>query len=612
MIKELSYDKLPSREFLVEGYHMEVDGDTYLLIIFYANNKEYFMFITKDDYITFEKKSGKWQTASIEKIVGYQGLYKLNFSSYTKEFIKSFLLEWSIDFSKVNSVSDMIFKHQANIRSIRLEKKHNKIRYEIDCVMMKIKPLPKKICTWINRIAHYKSRYIFYKGKIGYCSVCNKESIPLKRPRHNENGVCRECRTKIVYKALGYSKNVIDHCQFTYLQKTDNGFFIRIFSSSKDYSKDIKAPEIKYHELRRYYIQGDKISYYHYGRFLNKEYRWCNGVRSGGLYVGYFTDKGAVYTRNIKAVLNGTLYMSSALSEYIKYVGNYKIDVEDYLYKYYKHPSIEHFFKSGLFRIFDRILLTGQCIKLYEGKRFYQRLGITKEHYNMLRAVDGNKETIILLRFIRENSLKIDLDQLQWIVTYNLQEQLMKVLKYTTVTKALNYLKKDDKEDFKGRLNTWIDYLKMCIKLKYDLKNSMTLFPKELNRRHDEATLLWTETNIELCDAYLKARYKATNERYGFIFRDLSIIAPKNRVEILREGEALNHCVRTKVEDAALGETTILFVRKSDQVDKSYYTLEVSNQNTINQCRGYENAKQTEDIKELLSAYDIKRLSQLK
>jgi hypothetical protein len=66
------------------------------------------------------------------------------------------------------------------------------------------------------------------------------------------------------------------------------------------------------------------------------------------------------------------------------------------------------------------------------------------------------------------------------------------------------------------------------------------------------------------------------------------VIAPAKASDIAREGIALNHCVKSYIDDVMSGRTTILFIRKTDDIEKPFYTLEVRN-NRIRQCHGFNN-----------------------
>ena len=80
-------------------------------------------------------------------------------------------------------------------------------------------------------------------------------------------------------------------------------------------------------------------------------------------------------------------------------------------------------------------------------------------------------------------------------------------------------------------------------------------------------------------------------KQFEFIDEELGLFIriPQNTEEIVSEGKTLVHCVGGYAERHANGKTNILFVRKTDEPDTPYYTMEVSNDYKIVQCRGYRN-----------------------
>lgn len=57
----------------------------------------------------------------------------------------------------------------------------------------------------------------------------------------------------------------------------------------------------------------------------------------------------------------------------------------------------------------------------------------------------------------------------------------------------------------------------------------------------------------------------------------------------MNEGKALSHCVGGYADRHAKGVLTILFIRKNGDLDTPFYTMEVSVDYHIVQCRGYRN-----------------------
>jgi len=71
---------------------------------------------------------------------------------------------------------------------------------------------------------------------------------------------------------------------------------------------------------------------------------------------------------------------------------------------------------------------------------------------------------------------------------------------------------------------------------------------------------------------------------------EYSIIVPKNCSEVVTEGTILSHCVGGYVERVAQGGTNILFLRKNDNIDTPFFTIEVNNAKQVVQIHGKHNS----------------------
>ena len=83
--------------------------------------------------------------------------------------------------------------------------------------------------------------------------------------------------------------------------------------------------------------------------------------------------------------------------------------------------------------------------------------------------------------------------------------------------------------------------------------------------------------------------------RYEMETEDLLIRLPEYVHEIREEGNAQHHCVATYIDRMVAGETCILFIRKKEEPDKSYYTVEV--------IRGKYNVVPSEDVEEFMKIF---------
>jgi hypothetical protein len=83
-----------------------------------------------------------------------------------------------------------------------------------------------------------------------------------------------------------------------------------------------------------------------------------------------------------------------------------------------------------------------------------------------------------------------------------------------------------------------------------------------------------------------------------------SVIVPDSLKDIANEGISLHHCVKSYIGAVLAGETNILFIRKTDDLEKPFYTLEVKH-GTVRQCHGFGNCNvsETDGLQEFLKRY---------
>ena len=82
------------------------------------------------------------------------------------------------------------------------------------------------------------------------------------------------------------------------------------------------------------------------------------------------------------------------------------------------------------------------------------------------------------------------------------------------------------------------------------------------------------------------------------ILRDIDvfkIVFPESSNDLINEGVRLRHCVSSYVDAVSEGRTNIIFIRKKDDIDEPYFTVEVSNDNAIVQIRGFGNCLPEDD-----------------
>jgi hypothetical protein len=162
--------------------------------------------------------------------------------------------------------------------------------------------------------------------------------------------------------------------------------------------------------------------------------------------------------------------------------------------------------------------------------------------------------------------------------------------------------------------SNYIDYIKMATYLfdaDYRLEDFQYRFrtAEEINTAHDNTmqvyNLVYDQKNFEVQQGKFDTVWtKEKKEQFSFTGNIFSVIAPKNVLEIAHEGDALHHCVKSYIDSVVDGRTNILFVRRNEDLEKPFYTLEIQH-DRIRQCHGFGNCNvdEEEGLEDFLKTY---------
>lgn len=160
--------------------------------------------------------------------------------------------------------------------------------------------------------------------------------------------------------------------------------------------------------------------------------------------------------------------------------------------------------------------------------------------------------------------------------------------------------------DIYNMWTAWYDYISNAERLNYEVWRPNVLLPKDLGQAHDEVVEKVREHYEAIRRAEDRrrekreaARKKAAAEtykkrksslvkKYEFELDGYRIMVPAGEEEIVAEGKALQHCVGGYAIRHMLGNTTILFMRKSADPGTPWLTIEM-NGDTLQQIHGYRN-----------------------
>lgn len=522
-----------------------------------------------------------------------------------------------------------LFQAQNQIKSVRSKEKRDCRDRRIIEFMRCVPKQPKDLQAWVESEA--VPTYLFYDYKRtkapipAYCTHCHK-TVKITGAKHGKKENCPECGWPAVMKARGRAKRIIDRSTCNVVQKIDpETLLIRTFKIYLFY-KNSDLPTADFYENARVFLKYRQDSssetrpyYYSYGyEGLTK---WKKGERPFTHCWGYnfeADDVGHLYYRNLDKELNGTPWQYVPLKAFYLH-DRVPMQVPSFLRESLNHPKVEHLIKVGFFKL-SADLAYGYVYR-YEldetQNRTHRLLKVQKEDLDFLRGIDVNIRQLRIFQKYCSDKIKDRRALLTWLIKQDVTESPDDLLAYMTPYKMMRYLdhqyellsgKEKPRVDnaFKNMsevIQEYRDYLYMCGQFHYDLKNTFVLFPDNCHVAHDKV-----QHRIKLKETAKERRafkrvYKQIGTDLAFEKNGLKIVFPKGPDELISEGQSLHHCVGSYVDRVANGRCLILFLRKSDDENTPFYTIEVRKGEVV-QIRGQYNCKPTPEVEGFMDIWE--------
>ena len=176
-------------------------------------------------------------------------------------------------------------------------------------------------------------------------------------------------------------------------------------------------------------------------------------------------------------------------------------------------------------------------------------------------------------------------------------EELQIITRHTTLDKYFRYMANQERQ----AADIYTDYIRDCEILGYDLSRKSILFPPNLLEAHEETMNARKIEMSEHKDRLIAS--KAIDIRYS----DVGLIAlcATSQEDLNNESAELKHCARTYGDRVAEGRTMIYFIRKEEEPEKPYYTLEISpTDGHVIQCRGFKNHDPTPEVEQYRNGFE--------
>lgn len=507
--------------------------------------------------------------------------------------------------------------------------------------------LPAGIADYIRREVLPLDRVLLYKkGNVrGLCYACGEKvrANAFQRFRQSETIKCPNCGSVVTAYLETSDRFKVDYVEnIASLQLGTDGktVFFRQWHLLRDSTAKWENIEGQLKEIARYAVRGDKVAKwqieYKHTSFMNS---WREDSSCWGRVENVSQTYDGSYQFYLPADWRETVSETSL--KYIELQEYYDAPRDHYANRniirfamdWARYPAVEKLWKAGYWEIVHR--------KIF---------GMGREYLTTVRWRADTVEAAMQmsLRWLRERpagewdifALKRTQEVLDELAAGHIKEAdvplmlkcdisldtLKPALGHATLRKILKYMDKaitrerariaEEKKKAKEQnryyyapsanvevSTTYRDYLNDCIKLKLDLDDQSVLFPRDLKAAHERTIeQVQYEANKEKWEAFVKTSKKFNKMRME---EDGLLIRPAATArELIAEGEYLHHCVGGYVDRMAKGVLAIMLIRRVEDPQTPYYTLEWRDKKVI-QCKTMCNEDYTQNpqIKAFVDAW---------
>ena len=637
-------------------------GDDVLIIDFYDHKTNDFykrLFLCGSKWFT-EFADGSISNASLK--INFYGYCSCNYIPFTdtdeieiKEYVKSLptfktYKHISYQFSKHSGI-EVVSDYQDIIREERLEEKYQKIRDSISKEMLEIYPTPEKFNKWIdNAVMPHYVFYIYAKAKrvTAYCSHCG-ETVMIDRPYKGDSVICPNCKVKCSAKPLNAylnSNGFSDKANAIYIQRLRNDrICIRKYNVFFGYYKSTTPSKTIYECQRTFTSLSNNLfaegsNYIHDSNYKGGDWRRD--------YYYDVTTEGYVFPSNLNQIFKKRDGFHQYHIDFNKIARHCNpLNIENLINASVGVSSLMNLVNNKLYDFArDMINLSSGDITVNVNSRLenfrYKNVGALRKAFGI------TKDDLPILRYnnltLEEYDCYVKLKRSKRIVS---KEELKEyfyicseldsfhkltnhIIKYSSIHQFVKFYKRLDSEHFFNSVNVgcfwgcsnpkryflsdYFDYIRFANLLEMDLRDLKVLYPKNPKKAHDDLSEIVNGKEFKNGELPQIARqYPLYKRMFGYSSSKFIIVPPKRHNDVKNEGKILDHCVGTYAQRIATEETIILFVRKKEEPDKPFYTLNIDPKDYRQiQCRGLQNCDTTKEVDYFLAKWRRKKIDPLK
>ncbi len=489
-----------------------------------------------------------------------------------------------------------VINFEVGCNQLKYERAYQRKCKRIDEIMGKIPCVPDAMEDWVQQEILPGNYLFFKKGKkrTEYsCTACGEQSWKKKGWKHGEMTTCPKCGASV--KAYSRKQEQTAKAPVILLQACGEEWVERQFRAVCTW----KAGETKevqlYEEARAIIPKGECWGKVYYGTESDADefsQDWWDKNQLNKRFMPSY-----LYPGNLDEVLPYGKLQNSGLDLLAK--KKEKLEVNKFITTFQQRPWLEYLTKTGLSR------LVADIVRKYgwwgepnaicrNAENLKELLRLDGNRVSRMKRLNGGFNTLEWMQYEKEREgtgqrIKISQESLEYLTVKNVSksncEEILKEL--GSVNRMVNYMKKQ-RINPQTLTQIWKDYLRMARDEGMDTSDDIVRLPKDLKTRHDQLVELINARKDEERLKKEKKKYAGLNKkiekqlpvakRYYWEDDNYMIIPAGSCEELVTEGRTLHHCVGSSdhyMENMAEGKTWILFLRKKENPEKPYYTIEI-------------------------------------
>ena len=442
----------------------------------------------------------------------------------------------------------------------------------------------------------------------------------MEKVGNNDETFCPECGAKVTALHIGHTSWAQSWAWVMDAEKLDLGdgatprLLLTLWRANK-YALKAGAAHIEVEPYEAYIVDEKKIirCVHWYRTMGGRTYCCCKWEQRKTFNDGMMEIR--VTTGNVAEAMKGTVAENSKLDMYMA-LNRERFPVA-YLRIWQKHPNVETLITAGAGNILADLIREEKENRSYYG-------GDYRNNIPQLKALSWKKKRPSELLGMDREQLRQVRDKLtgkgllNWLDTkdsglFRLPEDVNKlndlsdsdkeIVKFgLRPDKAQRYIQAQKKKwpSDKVTASDFRDYLRMAADIP-ELRD--VKLPSRLKSAHDQAILLKQYKESPQLKSGFKRRAKELKE-WEYEADGYRVIAPQNESDLIKEGKLLGHCVATYATSHATGRTVILLIRRAEEPERPYFTLNLSPDGmTMIQNRGRQNCAPPEEVKTFTEKY---------